>query len=163
VPVSPRLFMVVAGLVVLALPVAAHAAAYLKLGDIKGEAVQTTRADAATKRAHKGHKDEIEVHSFSWGATNSGASARVIAPRDAASGLPTGKRQHRPVTFTRPLDRNPGTVTVQASLPDCRVGTVYSTVELGDSTTREAVRLHDAAVSACAAEQVSFNYTKIEW
>lgn len=155
--------MIVAGLVALVLPVAAHAAAYMKLGDIKGEAVQATRAGAVPMRTSKDKKGEIEVHSFSWGATNSGASARAVAPRDAASGLPTGKRQHEPVTFSKPLDKNAGSVTIAASLPDCRAGTVYSTVELGDSETGEAVTLYDAAVSTCAAEQVSFNYTKIEW
>lgn len=29
----------------------------------------------------------------------------VISPRDAASGLPTGKRQHRPLTVTKELDK----------------------------------------------------------
>ncbi|MEQ1621765.1 MAG: type VI secretion system tube protein TssD [Methylococcales bacterium] len=30
-------------------------------------------------------------------------SYSVISPRDAASGLPTGKRQHKPVTITKPM------------------------------------------------------------
>jgi type VI secretion system secreted protein Hcp len=34
----------------------------------------------------KAHKDWIAVHSFSWS---------IVSPRDPASGLPTGKRQHK--------------------------------------------------------------------
>ncbi|AKC87441.1 hypothetical protein WQ53_12440 [Pseudoxanthomonas suwonensis] len=156
--------MLIAGLVAFALPVAAQAAAYLKLGDIKGEAVQGSRAAAAPGRAHQDHKGEIEIHSFSWGASNPSASsgARAPAPRDAASGLPTGKRQHKPMIFVGPADTSAGSVTVEASLPDCRVGTVYSTVEMGDRGTGESLKLHDATVSACAADKVSFTYSKIE-
>ncbi len=34
-----------------------------------------------------------------------GWSHEVISPRDAASGLPTGKRQHKPITVTKPVDK----------------------------------------------------------
>ena len=30
----------------------------------------------------------------------------IISPRDAASGLPTGKRQHKPFTITKPVDKS---------------------------------------------------------
>jgi type VI secretion system Hcp family effector len=30
----------------------------------------------------------------------------IVSPRDAASGLPIGKRQHRPVTITKTLDKS---------------------------------------------------------
>ena len=36
-----------------------------------------------------GHEDEIQITAFGH---------NVISPRDAASGLPTGKRQHKPLT-----------------------------------------------------------------
>jgi type VI secretion system secreted protein Hcp len=55
----------------------ANAAAYLKLGDIKGESTDSK------------HKEEIEL--LSW-------SHEVVSPRDAASGLPTGKRQQKPLS-----------------------------------------------------------------
>lgn len=29
----------------------------------------------------------------------------VVSPRDAATGLPTGKRQHKPLTVTKPIDK----------------------------------------------------------
>ena len=30
----------------------------------------------------------------------------IVQPRDAASGLPTGKRQHKPINTTKPLDKS---------------------------------------------------------
>lgn len=35
-----------------------------------------------------------------------GWSHEVISPRDAATGLPTGKRQHKPLTVTKELDKS---------------------------------------------------------
>jgi type VI secretion system secreted protein Hcp len=52
-----------------------------KQGQIKGGVTQ------------KGREGTIPVTAFSYG---------VISPRDSASGLPTGKRQHRPVLVTSP-------------------------------------------------------------
>jgi len=54
---------------------------YLKIDSIEGES--TTKSPAAS----------IEVSSFSWGM-----SQASVAPRDAASGMATGKRQHKPMS-----------------------------------------------------------------
>ena len=35
----------------------------------------------------------------------------IISPRDAASGLPTGKRQHKPFVITKELDRSSAITT----------------------------------------------------
>lgn len=35
-----------------------------------------------------------------------GFSHDIRAPRDAASGLPTGRRQHKPITVTKPVDKS---------------------------------------------------------
>jgi len=43
-----------------------------------------------------GREGMMEVYGFSH---------EVVSPRDAASGLPTGKRQHKPFTITKPVDR----------------------------------------------------------
>ncbi len=64
-------------------PSPALAAGYLKIADIKGE---------STDRAHKG---EIEILSWSWGETG----------LEAGSGLTTGKRQHKPLTITKRVDK----------------------------------------------------------
>jgi type VI secretion system secreted protein Hcp len=64
--------------------------AYLKLkgqtqGDIKGSVTQ------------KGREDSIMVIAVQH---------EVVSPRDAASGLPTGKRQHKPFVITKELDKS---------------------------------------------------------
>jgi len=64
--------------------------AYLKLtgetqGEIKGAVTQA------------GREDSIEVIAFDH---------EVVSPRDAASGLPTGKRQHKAFTITKELDKS---------------------------------------------------------
>lgn len=63
--------------------------AYLKMkgatqGDIKGSVTQKGREDAIMVVAYK-HE--------------------VMSPRDAASGLPTGKRMHKPITITKEIDK----------------------------------------------------------
>ena len=63
--------------------------AYLKLkgqkqGDIKGSVTQ------------KGREDKIMVIAVSH---------EIISPRDPASGLPTGKRMHKPFVITKELDK----------------------------------------------------------
>jgi type VI secretion system secreted protein Hcp len=64
--------------------------AYLALqgesqGDIKGSVTQ------------KGREDKIMVIAVQH---------EVTSPRDAASGLPTGKRQHRPFVITKEVDKS---------------------------------------------------------
>jgi type VI secretion system secreted protein Hcp len=56
---------------------------YLTLDGIKGEVSKPN------------HEDTIRILGFSH---------EVVIPRDAASGLPTGKRQHKPVTITKRVD-----------------------------------------------------------
>jgi type VI secretion system secreted protein Hcp len=64
--------------------------AYLRLvgdtqGEIKGSVTQA------------GREDSIMVIAFEH---------EVISPRDAASGLPTGKRQHNALTITKEIDKS---------------------------------------------------------
>lgn len=64
--------------------------AYLTLkgetqGDIKGSVTQA------------GREDTIAVIAF---------DQEIKSPRDAASGLPTGKRQHGPLTITKEVDKS---------------------------------------------------------
>ena len=127
----------------MAAPAFAASNYYLKLGDIKGES-------AAKASGGK----QLEIESWSWGATMTDAwdgtikgapraekfgavggmhrdasvdgpadaATTVTSPRDAASGLPTGKRQHQPkgrapLDQTQPLEE--GSVTVSGSFPGC--------------------------------------------
>ena len=64
--------------------------AYLTLtgdtqGEIKGSCTQ------------RGREDSIEVYGFNH---------EVSSPRDAASGLPTGKRQHKPLVITKAVEKS---------------------------------------------------------
>ncbi len=52
--------------------------------EIKGSVTQT------------GREDSIMIIGFAH---------EVVSPRDAASGLPTGKRQHKPITVTKEIDK----------------------------------------------------------
>lgn len=61
----------------------ALSAGYLKFDGIEGEAMD---------RDHKGWIDILSV-------------SETSSPRDAASGMATGKRQHKPITITKPIDK----------------------------------------------------------
>jgi len=39
----------------------------------------------------------------------------IVSPRDAASGLPTGKRQHKPIKFTKEIDKSSPVLAKQSS------------------------------------------------
>ena len=64
--------------------------AYLRL---KGE----TQGDIKGSVTRPGREDSIMVIA---------ASHEVVSPRDAASGLPTGKRQHKPFVITKEVDKS---------------------------------------------------------
>lgn len=71
-------------LLAVAVAMPAFSAAYIKFDGVEGESTA------------KDHKGWIEISSVS----------QAVAPRDAASGLPTGKRQHKPVTITKQVDKS---------------------------------------------------------
>jgi len=56
-----------------------------KQGDIKGSVTQAGRVDSIMIIA---------------------VSHEIVSPRDAASGLPTGKRMHKPLVITKELDKS---------------------------------------------------------
>jgi len=143
-----------------ALAATMFAPAYMKLGDIKGEA-------AASEK--DGHRQAIEISSFSFGASQ--AAARDVATgqasgkRDAATGQATGKRQHKPFTITKPIDKaSPILAKALAS------GEVLALIEVGDETTVHMLRgcvitsIQSAGNSSGdrPMESISFNYEKIE-
>ena len=164
----------------MAAPAVAASNSYLTLGPLKeGE------------DARKGKEDKIEVLSWSFGVTRKGwdgtikgatgtekfgavggmhrddavtgdAATAVTSPRDAASGLPTGKRQHQPkgrapLDQTQPLDV--GSVTVNGSVPGCTVGAAYTDAML--RTTAARYELKDVQITSCARESVALNYSKV--
>jgi type VI protein secretion system component Hcp len=95
---------------------------YLKIDGVEGES--TTRSKPET----------IELQSWSFGASQSG----VVAPRDAASGLATGKRQHNPVTVISPASTDAKTAAPAAA----EVQTVTFVVpEPGSEATAQLARM----------------------
>jgi type VI secretion system secreted protein Hcp len=141
-----------------ALAATMFAPAYMKLGDIKGEATA----------AKDGHKDQIEILSFNaaeaQAAVRDVASGQASGKRDAASGLATGKRQHKPFVFTKEIDKSsPKLAEAVAN------GKVFKTIEIGDESG--TYTLTDVVISSVQPssggdrpmESLSLNYTKIEW
>jgi len=55
-----------------------------------------TQGDILGSCTQAGYEDTIVVEKYSHSVTS---------PRDAASGLPTGKRQHKPITITKRIDK----------------------------------------------------------
>jgi type VI secretion system secreted protein Hcp len=95
----------------------------------------------------------------------SAVSHEVISPRDPASGLPTGKRQHKPITITaewgattplflNALVNNETLTSVLIGL--LRNGNQVATIKLTNASVSDYVQ-HGGSVS------LSFTYQKIEW
>jgi type VI secretion system secreted protein Hcp len=131
--------------------------AYLKLkgvkqGDIKGSVVQ------------KGREGAIKVISFNH---------EIVSPRDPASGLPTGKRQHKPLMLTVEVDRSTPQL-ISAMVNNEKLGEFSIDVGApGSGATQYRVKLTNASISAfefvtladkdTTALRLSFTYQKIEW
>jgi type VI secretion system secreted protein Hcp len=99
-----------------------------------------------------------------------GLSHAIISPRDAASGLPTGKRMHKPFVITKELDKSsPKLLTALVSNENLTTVTFTLTRKNADGTTAPymTVKLTNANVSSRAEtgnlEEISFTYQKIEW
>ncbi len=99
-------------------------------------------------------------------------SHEIISPRDAASGLPSGKRQHKPFTITKPVDKT-SPVLFEAAIK----GDPFTTVEV-TSLQRigqrwmpfRTVRLENAFIGSIGpqssaddrpTEEVAFYYNRI--
>lgn len=98
-------------------------------------------------------------------------SHEVVSPRDAASGLPTGKRQHKPISITKPIDKStPLLMQVLVTndiLPTCTLE-FYRRSETGETENYYTIKLTNATISSIVCdvanfETISFTYQKIEW
>jgi type VI secretion system secreted protein Hcp len=145
--------------------------AYLKIkgqksGDVKGSVTQ------------KGREDSIGVIAVSH---------EIVSPRDPASGLPTGKRMHKPFVITKELDKsspilynilvnneNVTEFTLKFWTPQLRAAS-----GMGAEVQHYTVKLTNANIANISFrmlnnknpelmkfaeyEEVSFTYQKIEW
>ncbi|GAA4752049.1 Hcp family type VI secretion system effector [Flavisolibacter ginsenosidimutans] len=132
-----------------------------KQGQIKGGVTQ------------KGREGSVAVYAVDH---------EIISPRDASSGLPTGKRQHKPITITKELDKatpllykalvsnenltevvlkffaaNPNGIEVNSyiiKLTNASIASIHTDMENNKI---------DPGTKLPVLELVSFTYQKIEW
>lgn len=140
--------------------------AYLKLkgqksGEIKGSVTQ------------KGREGKIMVIAVSH---------EIVSPRDAASGLPTGKRMHKPFVITKELDKSsPLLYNVLVNNENLTEWTLefwqpsatgaekqHYTIKLTNANIatidfRMANNKHPDLMKFSEYEEVAFTYQKIEW
>lgn len=144
--------------------------AYLRLkgqkqGDIKGSVTQ------------KGREGTIKVLAVDH---------EIVSPRDAASGLPTGKRQHKPFVIVKELDKStPLLYNVLVNNENITEFTLQywrpstGATGIGAETQAFTVRLTNANIAGikhemlnnaypentalAERERIAFTYQKIEW
>lgn len=95
----------------------------------------------------------------------------IVSPRDAASGLPTGQRQHKPITITKRIDRSTP-LLYNAMVNNENLTNVaflfYRTGREGLTEQYYTVELVNASISEIRpagrdVENISFCYQKIIW
>jgi type VI secretion system secreted protein Hcp len=139
----------------------AHAAlnAYLTLkgqkqGDVRG---------SVTKKGQEGSIQVIAV------------SHEILSPRDAASGLPTGKRQHKPLVIRKQIDKS--TPILHSMLVNNETITswdlgVFLPNAKGSESLAYTIKLTEVGIASIRMiteadgtliEEVTFTYKKIEW
>ena len=124
-----------------------------------------------------GRENSILVHSFSH---------EIVSPRDAASGLPTGKRQHRPVTVLKEVDSSSPLLWRALVSNEVLVAwelrfwqTVTGAAGAGTERQFYTVRLTNATIASIRSfladnedltaanlplrEEIAFTYQKVEW
>jgi type VI secretion system secreted protein Hcp len=131
---------------------------FLKLEGIKGESKD---AD---------HKDEIEILSFSWGATNSGAT-------HVGGGAGAGKVSFSDVSFTKPIDAasaplvlhtangkhiKSGILTVRKAGAGDGEQVEYLKIKLTDILV-SSVNQAGSQSESLPMESLSLNFTKVEF
>lgn len=140
--------------------------AYLKLkgqkqGEIKGSVTQ------------KGRENKIMVIAVSH---------EIVSPRDPASGLPTGKRMHKPFVITKELDKSsPLLFNVLVNNENVTEWELqhWQPSATGAEKQHYTVRLTNANIASISSrmlnnknpelmryaeyEEIAFTYQKIEW
>lgn len=135
--------------------------------ELKGE----TQGDIHGDVTIAGREGTIQVIGFSH---------EVVSPRDAASGLPTGKRQHKPLTIVKRIDKS--TPLLMKALVDnenldelilrfwrpSKTGMEdqYYTIKLTNANiagVKQYMELGATGLTGEHLEEVSFTYQKIEW
>ena len=155
---------------------AAGADYLLKIDGVNGES-------KSTKTREKGHKNWtdlsslrlVEEESASGGVHVATGDVNGDGAADRASGQATGKRSHEPLPLRAATDPETAALLLPAvqkvreaaaRMPawrGCAAGQKIESLAIKQKSTGRMGRILDATVSQCASEQVSFNFTKIEW
>jgi type VI secretion system secreted protein Hcp len=133
-----------------------------KQGNINGSVTQ------------KGHENSIAVHA---------ASHSVVVPRDPQSGLPTGKRMHKPFVVTKEIDKSSPllylALATNENLPTCQFQYSAATPVAGIEKQIYTIMLTNANIASIdhrmynnlepgmanlpVQEEIAFTYQKIQW
>ena len=54
---------------------------------------------------HTAEPEDLDLDAEQAEGVKGGDAAGIVSPRDPASGLPTGKRQHNDIVITKPIDK----------------------------------------------------------
>ena len=131
-----------------ATPASAALNAFLKIG---GTPAPTTAA------ARTGHKDWIEVSSWSWGTSNSrkGWDGSIKGRREAAAPSMSD------IASPTPPPPGAGTLRVKVRFPwtDCRVGATFPDATLDDAAGRNS--FSEVTVTRCDSDAVTLSYAKV--
>jgi type VI secretion system secreted protein Hcp len=107
---------------------------------------------------HNGTSTSIDFSGFSEG---------VVSPRDPASGLPTGKRLHKPLTITKQIDAASPLLYSACTSNENLTQVVINLYSSGGTTPATKVTLTNASCSELEhdgqTETVSFTFQKITW
>ena len=124
-----------------------------KQGDIKGSVTEA------------GHEGQILVLSY----THS-----IVSPTDPASGLPTGKRQHKPITITKQLDKSTpllyNSLVTNENIVSWKLW-IYTSQSDGTRKLTFTIELTNGHIADFTTrgsnygttETISFTYQKITW
>ena len=113
-----------------------------------------TQGEVRGSVAQPGREDSLEI--FGW-------SHEVESPRDAASGLPSGKRRHAPITLTKAVDKaSPilmAILTNNENITEWRLD-AWRPSRSGKEVQYYTIELVNASIAGIRQEQLNNKYKK---
>ncbi len=92
-----------------------------------------------------------------------GYNHEVVSPRDAASGLPTGKRQHKPLTITKEIDKSTpllmNVLVNNENISQFRLD-FWRPSSTGQEQQHYTIELLNASVAGIRSEMLNNKYTE---
>ena len=105
--------------------------------------------------------------SFGTRLTITAFSHEIVSPRDPASGLPTGKRIHKPFVITKPIDKSSPLLLNSIFTDETLTSVLIGFLRPGSANPVATVKLTNASVADDtqhgSSETIAFTYQKIEW